>query len=218
MWARGRWGCCGFARSLRDSGANVWLARLLDHRLTNFRQFVEEQNPMMAEADFTRPWIWSAADRTCIGNRVMRRAERPRRDERGVLVKQAQGNRKVKRRPLFLHVRRGHVDGNLAWGELKSAVLDCGHDPFLALPDSSVRKAYNREAGQHFADIGFDAYLEASMPTTAIEGSFASTCFCLSMVCSAVAGTSPVRSSGLSLMSGSNASEAHPARCRVSNP
>ena len=58
----------------------------LAHRLQNaaleFRQFVQKQNAVVRERNFSGRWIYISTEQTGIARRVMRRAERPLRHER----------------------------------------------------------------------------------------------------------------------------------------
>ncbi len=58
------------------------LAQHLEHVLAELGQLVQKQHAAVREADFARPRIRPAPDQPGVGDRVMRRAERPPRHER----------------------------------------------------------------------------------------------------------------------------------------
>ena len=58
------------------------LAHDLENVAPEFRQLVEKQDAVVGERDFTRFRHRAAADEARIGDRVMRRAKRPRGDDR----------------------------------------------------------------------------------------------------------------------------------------
>ena len=58
------------------------LAQRLQNAALELRQFVQEQNAVVRERDFTRGRIDVAAEQAGVARRVMRRAKRPARDQR----------------------------------------------------------------------------------------------------------------------------------------
>ena len=97
-----------------------WLAHYFQCRSFEFRQLIEKQDAVVREADFARVWKCAAAEQTDIADGVMRRAERPRRDERFFAIEQPGDAVNLGRLDRFLQ-RHRRDDGGDAFGKHRFA-------------------------------------------------------------------------------------------------
>ena len=90
----------------RDPAVFHRLAQRLEGVLPEFRQLVEEEDPVMGEADLPRPRGMAAADQAGVGDRMVRGAKGPGPQERLLPVQQAGDGEYLRR---FDGLREGKV-------------------------------------------------------------------------------------------------------------